>query len=81
MQRKKEKHAAFSFSEVAKEEIFKDVLSLDVSKACQDTDIPSKIIKGNTDIFFSFLHYSFNTSVTNSELPSVLKQANITRVF
>ena len=81
MQIKKKKHAAFSFSEVAKEEIFRDVLNLDVSKACQDTDIPSKIIKGNTDIFSSFLHYSFNTSVTNSELPSVLKQANITRVF
>ena len=54
---------------------------LDVSKACQDTDIPSKIIKENADIFASYLHSSFNTSVTNSEFPSVLKQANITSVF
>ena len=31
--------------------------------------------------FASFLHSIFNTSVTNSEFPSVLKQANITTVF
>ena len=81
MQRKKKKHAAFSFSKVAQEEIFRKSLNLDVSKACQDTDIPSKFIKENADIFASFLHSSFNTSVTNSEFPSVLKQANITPVF
>ena len=56
-------------------------MNLDVSKACQGTDIPSKIIKENADIFASFLHSSFNTSVTNSDFPSVLKQANITPVF
>ena len=56
-------------------------MNLDVSIACQDTDIPFKIIKENADIFVSFLHSSFNTSVTNSEFPSVLKQANITPVF
>ena len=44
-------------------------------------NIPCKIIKENADIFASFLHSSFNTSVTNSEFPSVLKQANITLVF
>ena len=78
---RKKKHAVFSFSEVAKEEIFRDILNLDVSKACQNTDIPSKIIKENADIFASFLHSSFNASVTNWEFPSVLKQTNITAVF
>ena len=39
-------HAVILFSEVAKEEIFREILNLDVSKACQDTDILSKIIKG-----------------------------------
>ena len=82
MQRnKKKKHTAFSFSKVLKVEILREVLNPDVCKACQDTDIPSKIIKENVDIFASFLHSSFNTSVTNSEFPSVLKQANITPVF
>ena len=79
--KRKKKHAAFSFSEVAKEEILRDILNLDVSKACQNKDIPSKNIKENADTFASFLHSSFNTSVTNLEFPSVLKQANITPVF
>ena len=50
MQRKKKKHAPFSFSEVAKEEILTDILKLDASKACQDNNIPSKIIKEKADI-------------------------------
>ena len=66
---RKKKYAAFSFSKVAKEEIFRKILNLYVSKACRDTDIPSKIIKENADIFVSFLHSSFNTSATNSEFP------------
>ena len=57
------------------------MLNLDVSKTCQDTDIPSKIIKENADIFATFLHSSFNMPVTNLEYPSVLKQTYITPVF
>ena len=78
---KEKKYVTFLFSEVSREEIFREILNLDVSKACQDTDIPSEIIKENADIFASFLHSSFNTSVTNSEFPSVLKQANVTPDF
>ena len=73
----KEEKTAFSLSKVVKEEIFRNTLNLDVSKACQGTDIPSKVIKENADIFASFLHPNFNTSVTNSEFPSVLKRTNI----
>ena len=36
---RKKKHADFSFSKVAKEEKFRDILNLDVSKACQDTNL------------------------------------------
>ena len=80
---RKKKHATLSFSKVAKEEISREILNLDVSKACYDTDISFKIIRENADIFASFLYASFNTCVcvTNSEFPSVLKQANITPVF
>ena len=77
---RKKKHAAFSFSKEAKEEIFRDILNLDVSKACQDTDIPSKIIKENADIFASFYTLVL-IRVINSEFPPVLKQTNITPVF
>ena len=52
-----------------------------MSKACQDSDIPSGIIKENADIFTDILHSSFNNSIYQSEFPSILKLANITPVF
>ena len=60
---RKKKHATLSFSKVAKEEISREILNLDVSKACYDTDISFKIIRENADIFASFLYASFNTCV------------------
>ena len=71
----------FLFSEVCKEEILKDILNLDTSKTCQDTDVHTRVIKENADIFAEFLHSSFNESVKNSKFSTVLKQANITPVF
>ena len=78
----KEKYdSLFLFTGIDKEEILKEILNLDASKACQDTDVPTKILKENADIFADFLHASFNEFVKKSEFPSVLKQANITPVF
>ena len=54
---------------------------MDASKACQDTDSSTKIVKENTDIFAEFVYTSFNEFVKKSEFPSVLKQANITPVY
>ena len=73
MQRKKT--GCFLFSTVNKEKIFQDILSLEVSKSCQDTNNPSKIINENTHVFASFLKPSFNKSETNSEIPSVSKHS------
>ena len=52
-----------------------------MSKACQDLDIPSRIIKENPDVFSDILHSSFNDSIYQAEFPSILKLANITPVF
>ena len=48
-----------------------EILNLDPSKACQDTDIdiPSRILKENADIFTDILHYNFNNSIYQSEFP------------
>ena len=51
------------------------------SKACQDTDVPTKILKENEDIFADFLHTSFNEFVKKLEFPSVSKKPNIKPVF
>ena len=55
MQRKN--YAASLYSEVAKEEIFRDILSLDFPKACQAINIPSNVIKKNADIYVNLLHF------------------------
>ena len=52
MQRKKKNMLLFHF-QVAKEEIFKDILNLDVSKECQDNNISSKVIRENANTFAS----------------------------
>ena len=71
----------FLFTRIDKEEILKEIQNLDASNACQDTGVPTKIIKENADIFADFLHATFNKFMKKSEFPSVLKQANTTPVF
>ena len=71
----------FSFSKINREEILVKILKLETSKACQDTEIPTKIIKENEDIFADILLANFNDSVGKSNFPSSLKKANITPVF
>ena len=62
-------------------QILKEITQLNSSKAGQSTDIPTKIIKQNSDIFADFILTSFNQSVANFIFPSSLKNADITPVF
>ena len=79
---KLDKQPLFSLSKVTKNEIVKELLSLDTSKASQYSDIPTKILIENSDIFAEFLFANYNASVVeNSIFPSVLKLADITPVF
>ena len=45
----------FSFKNVEKEEILKELNSLDINKTTQNTDIPTKIIKKNPATFGDFI--------------------------
>ena len=56
----------FLFTGIDKEEIIKEILNLDASKAWQDADDPTKILKENADIFADFLHTTFNEFVKKS---------------
>ena len=60
----------FNFSNVEKKEIFQEIVCLDACKAFQDTDVPTKIIKENADIFTDFIHPSINASISNGDFPS-----------
>ena len=57
-------------------------MSLNTTKACQDTNIPTKILKENADIFSDFLFAYYNASVVkSSKFPSILTLADIIPVF
>ena len=70
----------FSFEYIPKSDVKKEILNLDVSKASQDSDIPTKIIKMNADIFAEVLCNVFNRSLEVGEFPSGMKLANVTPV-
>ena len=58
--------SAFSFRYVSLDEIIKEIKRLDVKKSCQDTDIPIKVIKNNSDIFADFFFLNLNDCIASS---------------
>ena len=69
----------FTFNHITKEDVIKEIKNLDVSEASQEVDIPTKIIKENSDIFFNFIYQSFNNMIDVCIFPTSLKLANIQR--
>ena len=67
------KDSAFSFRHVSLEEITKEIKRLDVKKAYQNTDIPTKVIKNNSDIFADFFFFNLSNRIWSSVFPSNLK--------
>ena len=63
----------FCFSEINREEILREILKLETSKAFQDNDILTNNIKENATTFATVLLLSFNDSVKKSNFPSCLK--------
>ena len=75
------KNNTFSFQKVSYEEALKEIQKLDATKACQDTDVPTKIIKSNSDIFGEFIYQNFNDAIENDMFPKILENANVSPVF
>ena len=71
----------FYFDQITYEDIQKEIKKLDCTKAFQDTDIPSNIIKENADIFENFLYFSYNKAVSDCELPKNFKNANVLPIY
>ena len=70
----------FSFKNVQKEEILKELNNLNINKATLNTDISTKIIKENSDIFGDFIFSNLNCCINTPSYPSLLKMADITPV-
>ena len=74
-------HRRFSFQEITKSEINQEILNLDSSKTCQESDLPTKIIKANSDIFTEVIHKELNRGLQVSNFPCTMKLANVTPVY
>ena len=72
----KEKDLNFSFEFVNKPKISKEINKLYGKKACQEHDIPVKLIKSNKDLFSHLVYHNFNNSLFSSNFPSNLKVAD-----
>ena len=71
----------FSFELINHECISKITNDLDTSKATQQDDTPTKIIKDNKDLFSNFTSASFNNAVSKGVFPDELKQADIKPIY
>ena len=72
----------FSFEQITYEDIHKAIKKkLDCTKASQDIDIPSSVIKENADIFANFLYFSYNKAVPDCEFPKSFKNANVLPIY
>ena len=75
---KSNRNGAFSFKEVSFKEVETEIRLLKLNKASQYSDILTKFIKENSDIFSSFICESINNSIKSSIFPSCLKHADVT---
>ena len=70
----------FPFENVNLEVVIKVTRELDITKASQLLEIPTKIIKQNADIFSAFF-ININHSIINSTFPEPLQLADVKPVF
>ena len=71
----------FSFEEITKSEIDQEILNLDSFKAWQESYLPTKIIKANSDIFTQVIHKELNRSLEVGSFPCTMKLDNVTLFY
>ena len=76
--KEKAKNSVFSFYEVDKDKIKKEINRLNKNKASRKSDIPIKIIHDNVEIFAAFIGESFKGAIKTSIFSNCLKLADIT---
>ena len=71
----------FSFTPIERDELISEIKNLDEKKASQESDIPTKIIKGNYEFFSDFLLSPLNKCLTSGKFPNALKLADVTPIY
>ena len=60
---KKVTHQSFSFGPVTYDDVLKIVNTLDTAKASQQSDIPTKILKQNSDYFAEYFYENIKINI------------------
>ena len=55
-----QRFSSFYFAHVEKNTVIKEIKKLNLNKAVQDSDIPAKILKENTDFFADYIYLQLN---------------------
>ena len=71
---------SFSFSQVERHEIMKEINNIKTNKTTQSTNIPTKLIKESSDVFGDFIFGNYNNCISSSIFPKFLKNAIITPI-
>ena len=78
---KKFGNPAFGFHFTSYEKTVKEVNGLKSMTGFQNTAIPVKIVKQDTDILSDLLQYNFNNSLSCSPFPTGMKYAEDTPIY
>ena len=66
---KKKNDQSFSFGSVTYYDVWKKVNTLDIAKASQQSDIPTKILKQNANYFAEYFCENINQCISKSIFP------------
>ena len=78
--RKKEEQT-FTLNYVSYEEVLNEIRKLQTATTIQQNDIPTKILKENSEVFARYFHKNINFYVENSIFLSELKVADLIPAF
>ena len=76
-----DKNSIFSFKEIEKTKVIKEVKNLDIKKGSLSSDIPTKMIKQFDDLFAIFITEDFNLCLNKGEFPEILKMTEVTPIY
>ena len=76
-----DKNSIFSFKEIGKTEVIKEIKNLDIKKGSLSSDIPTKVIKEFDDLFAIFITENFNLCLNIGKFPEILKIAEVTPIY
>ena len=64
------KNHSFNFGTIKPDNLLKKLISSDISKISQNSDVRTKIIKQHMQLFIDFIHSALNWCIQSGNLPS-----------